>query len=240
MKFLETKEEKRREKKRKAFLKGISFDRIADDFPMFTTRQALVRYLVRYELFKEILDIKGSIVECGVYRGASLMLFAQLSAIYEPYAFKREIIGFDVFKGGFPHLAEKDGRYACLGDLSDVNLKILKKSIKFYDLNRPLNHIPKVMLVKGDAIKTIPRFFKKNPHTLVALLYLDFDLYAPTKIALETILPRMPKDSIVAFDELNDRFRQGETIALLELLNIRKLKIRKFPFEPHISYVKLG
>ena len=35
------------------------------------------------------------------------------------------------------------------------------------------------------------------------MLYLDFDLYAPTKAALETFLPRMPKGAILAFDELN-------------------------------------
>ena len=166
------------------------------------------------------------------------MWFAKLSAIYEPYAHSRKIIGFDVFNG-FPSIHEKDSVHAHMGDLGDVDLKLLKKSIQLYDLNRPIEHISKIHLVKGDAIKTIPKYFKKNPYTLVAFLYLDFDLYEPTKIALQTIIPRMPKGAIIAFDELNDEQWRGETIALLEEMNINNCKIRQFPEDPHISFMKI-
>ena len=213
----DTLSEKNREKDRKEFLSGIENYKLVDDFPMFINRQDLIRYLIRYELFKMVLDIKGSIVECGVYKGASLMLYAQLSAIFESYAFTREIIGFDAFGKGFPHIDDKkDGHNASVGYLSDGDMDILKKCIKLYDENRPIGHIPKVKLIDGDAVKTIPKFFRENPHAIVSLLYLDFDLYTATKVALETILPRMPKASIIAFDELNCKNWPGETLALLE------------------------
>ena len=32
-----------------------------------------------------------------------------------------------------------------------------------------------------------------NPHLLIALLHIDFDIHGPTKVAIEKILPRMPK-----------------------------------------------
>ena len=99
--------------------------------------------------------------------------------------------------------------------------------------------MPKVKLVKGDAVKTVPKYFEENPHTIVALLYLDFDIYEPTKVALKTIMPRMPKGAIIAFDELNESRWAGETVALLESLDINKYKIKKFPEEPHISYIRL-
>lgn len=219
-------------------LKGLPAEEIADNFPLFITRQELVRYLVRYELFKKILPVKGSIVECGVYKGASLMFFANLSAALEPYAFNRELIGFDTF-AGFPGVDNKDGSFAYTGDLSDTNLEVLGKSIKLFDSNRPIGHVPKIKLVKGDANETIPKYFKENFSILVALLYLDFDIYEPTLVALRTILPRMPKGAIIAFDELNEVRRQGETVALLEALNINKYEIKKFPEEPHISYIIL-
>lgn len=238
MKFNNSPEEINFLQERKKFLKSIKLEEIADNFPLFITRQQLIRYLVRYELFKKILNVKGSIIECGVYKGSSLMLFAKLSAVYEPYAFNREIIGFDTFTG-FPSKDDKDGSYLKINDLSDVNIDIIKKSIELYDKNRPIGHLPKVKLIKGDAIKTIPQYFKENPHTIVAMLYLDFDIYKPTKIALETILPRMPKGAIIAFDELNESRHQGETAAVLESLNINKYEIKKFPEEPHISYLKL-
>ena len=47
-------------------------------------------------------------------------------------------------------------------------------------------------LVKGDASETIHRYIEANPHTVVSLLYLDFDLYSPTKVALEQQSHRLP------------------------------------------------
>ena len=181
--FSLTKQQKQRLEKKKKFFKKIEGETLVDDFPMFIDRQELIRYVVRYELFKKILDIKGSIVECGVYRGASLMLFAKLSAIFEPYAFNRQIIGFDTFGAGFPSVSkDKDGSKAYCGDLADADIRVLKESIKFYNQNRYLNHVKKIRLIKGDATRSIPKFFKDNSNVLVALLYLDFDLYEPTKM----------------------------------------------------------
>jgi len=238
MKTFNSEAENKFRQERNNLLNSVKPAEIADCFSLFITRQELVRYLVRYELFKKILGVKGSIVECGVYKGASLLFFAKLSSIYEPYAFNRKIIGFDSF-AGFPAVDEKDGSFAYAGDLADVNLGVIEKCVKLYDDNRPVGHVDKVKLVKGDALETVPRYFSENPSALVALLYLDFDIYEPTKAALSAILPRMPKGAIVAFDELNDSRRPGETVALLESLNINNLKIRKFPEEPHISYVKI-
>lgn len=212
---------------------------VADNFPLFTTRQELARYLVRYEIFKQIIVCKGSIIECGVFNGSSLLFFAHLSAIMEPFAYNREIIGFDTFSG-FPHVTEKDGSFAYKGDLASADCQGLLRCISLFDDNRVISHIPKIKLVKCDATKTIPNYFNKNPHIIVSLLYLDFDLYEPTKIALHTILPRMPKGSIIAFDELNDSRRKGETIAIRENFGLlRKHKLKKFSFEPHISYIQL-
>lgn len=115
----------------------------------------------------------------------------------------------------------------------------MQKCIEVFDIYRPLGHIPKVELVKGDVSNTFESFLLENKHTLVALLYLDFDLYEPTKLALKTFLPRMPKGAIIAFDELNQKFWPGETIALLEELNVNNYKIERFTFQPQISYIIL-
>jgi hypothetical protein len=106
-------------------------------------------------------------------------------------------------------------------------------------LNRPIGHIERVELVSGDAVETIPAYVEENPHLVVALLYLDFDLYEPTKIALEHFLPRMPRGSILAFDELNQKHWPGETAAVLETIGIRALRIERFPFTPQLSFAVL-
>ena len=76
----------------------------------------------------------------------------------------------------------------------------------------------------------------QNKHILISLLYFDFVVYEPTKIALKYLLPRMTKGSIIAFNELNNQDWPGETVALMEKLNLNKFKIDCFPFEPNISY----
>jgi len=109
-------------------------------------------------------------------------------------------------------------------------------NIELFDINRFISHIPKVLLVKGDVSKTIPEFLTANPQQVVSLLHLDFDLYEPTKVALQYFLPRMPKGAVIIFDELNNLNWPGETVAVLEMLKINQLEIKRFPFEPHVSY----
>ena len=107
-----------------------------------------------------------------------------------------------------------------------------------YD-DRFIEHIPRVELVVGDAMQTIPEYVENNPHLVVAMLYLDFDLYEPTKMAIETFLPRMPKGSILAFDELNQESWPGETMAVLETVGLGNLRIERFPFTPQLSFAVL-
>jgi len=214
------------------------------NFSKYVRRHEIARFLVQYELFKKVLGIKGSIVECGVYEGAGLMTWAKLSAILEPYAFLRKIIGFDTFEG-FPSINDADltgsGAVANIGRLRpsyDV-LSELNDCIKEFDETRCISHKEKVLLIKGDALETIPEFVKQNQHLLVSLLYLDFDLYEPTLLAIKEFLPRMSKGYIVAFDELNDEKWPGETNALLDALNLNEYRLECFPFEPHISYITI-
>jgi len=39
-----------------------------ENFPKYIKRQNLTRFIALYEIYKRILPIKGSIVECGVFR----------------------------------------------------------------------------------------------------------------------------------------------------------------------------
>ena len=94
-------------------------------------------------------------------------------------------------------------------------------------------------LVVGDAMKTIPEYLQKNPHLVVAMLYLDFDLYEPTKLAIETFLPRMPKGAVLVFDELNQSQWPGETLAVMDTIGLRNLQIQRFPFTPQLSFAVL-
>lgn len=209
-----------------------------DNFTKYVRLQTLTKFLVRQELFKRILPVKGSIVECGVFRGFGLMSWANLSAIFEPANFMRKIYGFDSFIG-FPSVSDEDGD-AQLGTLKFDEVEELEKCIAAFDANRYLGHMPKVSLTPGDATKTIPEFLKTHSHLVVALLYLDFDLYEPTKIALETFLPRMPKGGILAFDELDHPTWPGETLAALEAVGLRNLRLQRMDFDPYVAFAEIS
>ncbi len=220
---------------------GTNIDKLSS-FTKYIPRQNLTYFLSRYEIFKKILNVHGSIVECGVFFGAGLMTFAQLSAIFEPVNHTRKIIGFDTF-AGFKSLGKHDkgstSEFAKKGSLSMDSYEDLKKCIELYDSNRYVNHIPKVELVKGNAKHTIPKYLKQNPHTVVSLLNLDMDIYEPTQVALKHFVPRMPKGAIIIFDELNSKDWLGETKAVLDTIGLRNLRIERFPFDSHISYAVL-
>lgn len=213
-----------------------------ENFPKYVRRQNLTRFLALYEIFKLVLPIKGSVVECGVHQGFGLMTWAKLSAILEPVNLTRRIYGFDTFSG-FPGVAAEDrsaaSEHVRAGDLyADSHDELLELSA-INDSTRFLGHVQKVHLIRGDACQTIPQFVEQKPHVLVSLLYLDFDLYQPTKVALEHFLPRMPKGAIVAFDELDNPLWPGETLAMLEVLDRYKLQIERLPFDPYIGFARV-
>jgi Macrocin-O-methyltransferase (TylF) len=212
-----------------------------ENFPKYVRRQHLKRFLTLYEIYKRLLPIKGSIVECGVFRGFSLMAWAKLSAIMEPENLIRKVYGFDTYEG-FPNLHEKDKNSEYdheVGHFFTDAYEELTELIDAHDRDRFLGHIEKVQLVKGDCAVTIPAFLDKNPHLLIGMLFIDLDLYEPTKIALEHFLPRMHKGSILAFDELDNPQWPGETLALLETYGLKNLRIESIPGDPYIGFAVL-
>ena len=219
-----------------------SWETKMENFPKYVRRQNMTRFLALYEIFKRVLPIKGSIVECGVNHGFGLMSWAKFSAIMEPVNLTRRIYGFDTFEG-FPGVSEKDRSAASMhvkeGDLAADVHDELTSLIDVYDSTRFIGHVEKVKLVRGDATETIPRFVEENPHLLVSLLYMDFDLYEPTKVALEHLLPRMPKGAVLAFDELDNPLWPGETLAMLEAHAERPLRIERVEYDPYIGFAVL-
>ena len=215
-----------------------------DCFTRYVSRQSLTKFMARQEIFAKQLEVHGSIVEVGVHRGTSLMTWAHLSSKLEPVNYLRKIIGFDTFEG-FPAIAEQDERGTSF-HLTKGGFKVetgaereLYSAIELYDSNRLMNHLPKIELVCGDASETIPAYLEANPHLVVSLLHLDADLYTPTKAALETFLPRMPKGAIVAFDELNMDLFPGETLAVMETMGIDRINLKRFPYATSLSYAVL-
>lgn len=206
------------------------------NFPVFTPRYNIARFLTHYELFKKITEVPGAIIDLGVYRGASTFTWAKLCEIFCPTDIRKTVYGFDTFEG-FTDLSPEDGeenreqdvmRGGYFGGPSVEQDLVL--AIEAMNHDRHLNHIERVKLVKGDVLETIPEFVKHRGNGLrIALLNLDLDLYVPTKIALEYFVPAMAPGGIIILDEYAVDTFGGETKAVDEYF------IEKFGKRPKIS-----
>jgi hypothetical protein len=207
---------------------------------VYGTRQLVSRMLYMADIYRQIVDVPGAIMEFGVRWGQNLSLFSSLRAIYEPYNYSRRLVGFDTF-GGFPSVSEQDGAAVAAGDYSVTAgyASHLSRVLEIHEALSPLAHIPKFELVAGDAVETLPAYLERNPQTIVALACFDFDLHAPTKACLETILPRIPKGGIVAFDELNHPSFPGETAAVMETIGLKKYRLVRSPLHTFGCYLKV-
>jgi len=234
-----TESEQRFAQKRADLVNSVGSEYVADAPFVFFTRIQTTAMLSRIKLFELIREMPGSIVECGVYRGNSLMLLQQLSLTLEPYAINRTIYGFDTFEGFRSIDSRNDPKDITEEMFSDTNDELLRQIIELQDVVRPVNRIPKTHLVKGDIARTVPEFVRDNPGLCISLLILDTDLYDSTKVALMNFLPHMHKGAIVLLDEVCYSKFIGETIALKEVCDLRKVRLKKFPFDSTCGYFEV-
>jgi len=152
----------------------------------------------------------------------------------EPFNHNRKIIGFDTFEG-FPSVHKKDGSAAVATPgaygVTPGSETFLDRVLTCHEKESPIPHIKKDELVKGDATVELERYLERNPETIVALAYVEFDLYERTKRCLELIRDRVTKGSVIAFDELNYHTWPGETLAVKEVLGLSRYSLRRPP--PH-------
>lgn len=152
---------------------------------------------------RKCLDILGHIVEFGCWKGANLMFIPKLLQLLQPNTFKY-VYGFDRFKGLQTFSAadkvgnEFMGKYC--GD--EEALLII---INLFDMDEWVH------IIKGNALDS-------NPHLMLSLAYSDFDLYEPTKVALEYVGRRICSGGIIALDEALINLWPGEGQAVVEFL----------------------
>lgn len=215
-------------------------------FPRFVPRQALSYFLARNEIYQEVIGVHGSIMDFGVYRGASFFTWQQLGALYEPYNHIRKVVGFDSF-GGFSDVGEFDvgteGEDLALkrkGGMAYDGLGELREGIELFDLNRPLGHVAKGMVVEGELPEIFARYLSEHPETVVALANFGLGLYEPTVELLRLLKPRLVKGSVLVFEDLNQATWPGETRAFLEEFTAGQVSLSRLPHCPHICWARIG
>lgn len=190
------------------------------------------KILSHYELYKMSSDVPGSIVECGVFKGASLCRFATFRELFGN-PFSKKIIAFDIF-GKFPQTKFNQDKQFRKKFISHAgNTSISKNQLLKVLKNKGLER--NVELVQGDITKTIPKYLKKHPELRISILNLDTDIYEPAVTILENLFPRISKGGILLLDDYGTF--PGETIAVEEYFKDKKINIKKLPFSMTPAYV---
>ena len=87
----------------------IPNDQIISNLGLFLNSKNLSRILFMDYIFKQIVDIPGTIFEFGTRWGQNIALFSALRGIYDPFNRHKKIVGFDTFTG-FPEVSPEDGK----------------------------------------------------------------------------------------------------------------------------------
>ena len=194
-----------------------------DQFLAKTSFDRIQKILARYELYKMSMDVPGHIVECGVFKGSGIYLFAKLQKIFAPNN-ERRIYGFDFFnvrpKTRITYAQDKKivsdhkENWATQNEILD-NLEIVG--------------IDNVELIAGDVAKTTKEFANKNFGLKISLLYLDVDTYDGTLVCLKNLFPLVSNGGLVVFDEYAYA-SIGESKAVDEYFAKQKIELRSLPW----------
>ena len=205
-----------------------SFD-YENNFYLSCDNSRIGKMVAHYELFKMSSKIPGCIIECGVFKGASLIRFATFLKLLKS---NKKIIAFDTF-----------GKHTTTKISSDhKRRKILLSHGKEAISEKQLMNILKrkgleknIQLIKGDITKTVPNYLKLNPKLKISLLNLDVDFYEPSMSILKNFYPKLSKGGILMLDDYG--VWDGETMAVDEYFIDKKIKIRKHMFSKTPSYI---
>lgn len=165
-------------------------------------------YNARYQ---SVVHLPGTIVECGVGMGRSLLYLANAGK-------GRAVWGFDSFQG-FPEPAPEDSssRTPQKGDWAGTSPKDVQQVLKAAG-------------VPTENVHLIPGFFPDSfsayDGSPIALLHIDVDLYQSYKDCLDFFYPFVVKGGVILFDEYNDANWPGATKAIDEFLERESLLLQ--------------
>lgn len=202
----------------------------------YLKRHNIMRILYFNEIYKKILEVPGDILDFGVHYGASSATLLNLRGIYEPYNVSRNIFSFDTFEG-FTGVSELDvgsqeGSYKVTSNFHED----FKELMKIHESFSPIAHLTRHNVIKGDARETVHLWKENNPGSLVAMLHLDMDLFAPTLDVINALKDRMFKGTVIVLDELTAKFFPGEMQALAKAFDLNEISLRRSKMQPYSAY----
>ncbi len=190
------------------------------------------KFVSRIELYNKTKNLPGEIVECGVFKGLSLSQFAKLRSLYG-HSSSKKIIAFDTF-GSFPLECDNEDKKYLKKFINKAGNNSIEKE-ELLRIFKKLGIEENLNLVKGDILKTLPKFIELNSHIKISLLHIDVDTYKPTKLCLELLYPHVVKGGIIVLDDYGAF--PGANRAIDNFFKNKSNIIEKLSYSNAISYV---
>jgi hypothetical protein len=190
------------------------------------------KFISHLEFFKRTSDVRGEIVEFGIFKGNSFFRWIKFRDLLEQTS-SRKIIGFDIF-GDFPEAHFEEDKLKRDAFVSETKGG---KSISYDEINNLLqlqNLQKNVDIVKGDILQTLDVYLDNNPHLKISLLHIDVDLYEPTKYILERLYSKVTKGGIIILDDYGAF--AGTNKAVDDFFK-NQIEVKKLPYSNAISYI---
>jgi O-methyltransferase len=165
--------------------------------PLMFSAWSAVRYLVEN-------DLPGDIVECGVWRGGTMMLIAK--ALIAMNDFSRDLYLYDTFEWSWEALSQSDGMVldngvSWLGVNSTPTAPAMATGVDINDVRQHLLSTgypsERMHFVKGLVQDTIPAIAPER----IALLRLDTDFYESTRHELIHLYPSLTAGGVLIIDD---------------------------------------
>jgi len=203
------------------------------------TPDRLAKFLIHYEVMKMTKNIPGCIVECGVFKGTSIVRFAAIRNLIGNN-FSAKIIGFDVFSDEFPDTKFEEDQKQRDHWLETAG----GSSISVSQLEDIFNHhnIENFDLISGDICETVPKYSENNPGMKISLLNIDCDFVEPTISVLDNFYDRVMPGGIILIDNYAGEgtsgiFYHGDTKPVDDYFKNKNVKIERFPWAARPCYI---
>jgi len=173
-------------------------------FMMSDDSKVFNKLVARAFLMKEVENIPGDIVECGVFKGSGIYTFLKLRRLLNYNSMKR-VIGFDFFNTtGLIDSIEKENDKSNMSELFNERSFKHNEDYKNYLEEKLKNHgflSNEFELVGGDISITSELYKIQNPGFKISLLYIDLDIEDPTYNTLKNLYDNVTKGGLIVFDE---------------------------------------
>jgi hypothetical protein len=192
----------------------------------------IAKLLAHYELFRRTVGLPGAIVECGVFKGASLVRWATFRHLFGG-PMSKDIVGFDMF-GEFPGTEWEDDKPVREAFIQAAG----STSISAQQLREVLVRkgiADNVELVEGDICQTLPAYVAEHPALAVSLANLDTDVFEPAVTTLECLWDRLVPGGILILDDFG--VFPGETAAIREFFGDHHVRLEKLTYNNTPTFV---